>query len=58
MQCKSSTECHCGVYSLLEVQDIQGQLISKLDAIMEDKTLQIVIKDKDIVAGMINFAMT
>ena len=28
--CKSSTECRCGVYCLLEVREIQGQLLSKL----------------------------
>ena len=29
VRCKSSTECSCGVYSLLEVRDIQGQLLLK-----------------------------
>ena len=43
------------VYSLLEVREIQGQLLSKPDAIIEDKPLQIVIRDKDVAAGMTNF---
>ena len=55
VRCKSSTECRCGVYSLLEVREIQGQLLSKQDAIIEDKPLQIVIRDKDVAAGMTNF---
>ena len=55
LRCKSSTECRCGVYSLLEVREIQGQLLSKPDAIIEDKPLQIVIRDKDVAAGMNNF---
>ena len=43
------------VYSLLEARDIQGQLLSKPDAIIEDTPLQIVTRNKDVVAGMINF---
>jgi len=43
------------VYSLLEVREIQGQLLSKPDAIIEDKPLQIVTRDKDVAAGMNNF---
>ena len=43
------------VSSLLEVRDIQGQLLSKPDPKIEDKSLQIVTRDKDVVARMINF---
>ena len=43
------------MYSLLEVRDIQGQLLSKQDAIIEGKPLQIVTKGKDVAARMINF---